>query len=157
MFQDVDLSMGCFNHLFAFRWALAFGPHLYFLHWHFGGCFSDHKFVLFFAEVFLPDDIGVRPAPLAFHIDYLSRQSLLHFYNKTLNLKITLEDKSTSDQGEFGVLSLDAQAEDHFIVLPLLVGQFEFLLLPPEGHLRKSYHLGEDLYLDDIVVGVFEP
>ena len=51
---------------------------------------------------------------------------------------------------------LDAQAKHHLVVLSLGVRQLKFLLFPAERHLRKPYHVVEDLHLHDIVMAVLE-
>ena len=54
------------------------------------------------------------------------------------------------------MLALDPHAEDHLVVGTRLVRDLELFLLPPEGHLRKTDHLGKHLHLHHVVIRKLE-
>lgn len=54
------------------------------------------------------------------------------------------------------MLSFQSDAEEHLIVVPLLVWELELLLLPSVGHFRKTNDIWEDLHLYNVVLMEFE-
>ncbi len=55
------------------------------------------------------------------------------------------------------MLAFKSNTEKHLIIIPSLIRQLEFLLLPPICHFGKSYDIREHFNFDYIILMELEP